>query len=428
MNTPGSATKVLTRAIVGQGVAYLLAVILARRLGVEGFKAYVVASALFIVMVTLAPRGFDKYALRLLPVLLDTADWGRARGYLGFGARRTLWSSLCIAFVTAISACFARGLHADTRFAIIVSCVSLPAGALVHFALEVLTALGRGVAATTIFRVVVPLVVLVSVGILSALSVPVSGAIAVGCWGVAWAVALAVMIMAIRRSAPPQTLQARSIEEASAWEIDARPFWIYRISLAVLGQAGVIVLDWLQPSASVVGAYAAAMGIASVAQVLATATNRVYAGQLSVLLEQRDFGTILRLRRKRLIWIAIPIAAYLGGTFGFTRELLAFFRPEFVEEGVVALRLLALTTAFIVLVALAPTWLKFRARNQAIYVTVASAAFTQIALLLLLVPRMGATGAAAAYAIAMCGMYGNFARLARRELTLMKRRALPQTS
>jgi O-antigen/teichoic acid export membrane protein len=73
-----AAKQVSALAITGQALAYLLAVILARRLGVEGFKAYVVASSTFILLVMLAPRGFDKFTLRLLPVLLDRGEFARS--------------------------------------------------------------------------------------------------------------------------------------------------------------------------------------------------------------------------------------------------------------------------------------------------------------------------------------------------------------
>ncbi|WP_233853246.1 polysaccharide biosynthesis C-terminal domain-containing protein [Paraburkholderia sp. HD33-4] len=121
------------------------------------------------------------------------------------------------------------------------------------------------------------------------------------------------------------------------------------------------------------------------------------------------------------------IRVVLGAEGGLTRELLALFRPEFADAGIVALRVLALSAAFIVLVAMAPTYLKYRGQNRAIYASVATAACVQVALLLLLVPRMGATGAALAYAIAMCGLYGNLARVARRELRQMQNQAAPQT-
>ena len=61
----GRATRLAMLAVAGQSVAYLLAVTLARQLGVDGFEAYAVASAAFTLMVMYAPRGIEKYALRL---------------------------------------------------------------------------------------------------------------------------------------------------------------------------------------------------------------------------------------------------------------------------------------------------------------------------------------------------------------------------
>jgi O-antigen/teichoic acid export membrane protein len=84
------------------------------------------------------------------------------------------------------------------------------------------------------------------------------------------------------------------------------------------------------------------------------------------------------------------------------------------------LRILSCATAFIVLFALSPTYLKFRRLNQSIYVNVAVAALLHILLLVFLVPRWGPTGAAVSYAVAMAGMYGNMARLARREFTALR--------
>ena len=90
------ATKLAIFAVGGQSVAYLLAVVLARHLGVDGFEAYAVASAAFTLMVMFAPRGIEKYALRSLPALLERGDWEYAAGLLRFGLRRTLGTSLLL--------------------------------------------------------------------------------------------------------------------------------------------------------------------------------------------------------------------------------------------------------------------------------------------------------------------------------------------
>jgi O-antigen/teichoic acid export membrane protein len=196
----------------------------------------------------------------------------------------------------------------------------------------------------------------------------------------------------------------------------ARPFFVYRLSLALLGHTGVLALDALQPSAAAVGAYAVAMGTVSLTALLATATNRTYARRLSILLERRDFASLQALRRERLRWLLPAVAVFVVLSFAFTREVLVLFRPEFAEVGVLPLRVLAVSTAFTVLLSLAPTYLKFRQRNRSTYAAVGSATATQGVLLLWLVPAHGATGPALAYAISMCAMYGAFAWMTHREL------------
>jgi O-antigen/teichoic acid export membrane protein len=410
--------RLATLAVAGQGIAFVLSVTVARSLGVDGFEAYAVASASFILMVTLAPLGMEKYALRVLPALCARGDWSDARAFVRYGLRRTLISAAVIALAVGTWAWWVRDFSATTRLAVLISCVSLPAGALVHFGLEVLSAVGREVRALALFRVAVPLMTLALVGLVLASPVALSGALAIACWGIAWMLALALMAREFRRGAPPALFQAQTRDENNKWARESRPFLVYRGALGLLAQAGVIALDLLQPSATAVGAYAAAMGTAGLAVVLATATNRIYSRRLSILLERREFEKMRALRRDRLKWLLPALCIYLLVVISYPRELLTLFRPEFVEDGVNPLRLLAVAIVFCVFFALAPTYLKYRRRDRATYILVASATIAQGLLLVLLVPHYGAMGAAIAYAASTCGMYGAFAWMAHSELGL----------
>ena len=407
-------------AVSGQSVIYFLTIVLARQLGVEGFEAYAVASAAFTLMVMYAPRGTEKYALRSLPALFEREDWAHAGGFLRFGLRRTLGTSLLVGSVVYLWVHFYSNYPPLTKLAIGVSCLSLPTGALVHYYVEVLSANGRDILATAIFRVAVPITTLVLVGLLLYGPIEVSGAMAVGCWGVAWTLALAVVVSQVRRVTPTQVWTAKRIEERSTWTREARPFLIYRISLALLAQVGVITLDRLHPSAAAVGAYVAAMSTASIALVLTTSTNRFYSRQLSILLEKQNYAGVLELRRDRLRWLVPVMAIFLATIFFFGREILGFFRPEFVNEGLTALHLIAVTTAISILFSLAPTYLKYTRRNRAMLRIVAGAAAIQMILLVLLVPYFAATGAALAYSVSMCGMYLVSSRIAHREFAILR--------
>ncbi len=416
----GRAAKLAILAITGQGVAYLLFIVLARRLEIEGFEAYVVASAAFTMMIMFAPRGIDKYALRLLPAFFERGDWARARGFLRFGLREIFWTSVFVATLVGVYVTFFSEAPSATKLAIGVSCLSLPTGALVHYGVEVLSANGRHMLSMAIFRVAVPTTTFVLIGLLLFLPLELSGAMAVACWGAAWTLALVVMAIETRRTTRPEVWRADPTEEARTWRAAARPFWFYRISLALVAQVGVIALDILQPSAVAVGAYAAAIATANLPLVLVTSTNRYYSRRLSILLEQRDYAGVLEVRRERLQWLLPAVVLFLALVFGFGREILGIFRPEFVEEGVTALRLLAIATATSMLFALAPTYLKYVGHNRFTLGVVAVAAAIQILLLALLVPHFAATGAALAYAVSMCGMYLVFAGMAYREVVLLR--------
>lgn len=416
-------TRLTALSLAGQAIAYVLGIVVARHLGVEGFEAYVVASAAFILMVTFVPQGLEKFSLRLLPPLVERGDWAAHRAYVRFASWRILLASVLVGALVAAWALLAPGFSRDARIALLISCLSLPVGALVHLALEVLTGLGKPFAAAMIFRLVVPALVLALVGLTLAWRPAMPAPWPIAAWGLSWCVALALMAWQIRRALPSgfaSPLPERAAISCPEWISSARPFWFYRVWLAVLAQAGVLALERLQPSASAVGAFAAAAATASIAQVLATSTNRVYASRLSVLLERRDFGTIVKERDERLRWLGVPLLAYIALAWLFARPLVAMFRPEFAEEGALALRLLACGTAISIYFSVAPTYLKHSGQGRELYRHVAIGALVQLGLLWWLVPRFGATGAATASLVATVVIYGNLARLARRELTALE--------
>jgi len=417
----GSAAKLAATAIVGQSVAYLLAIVLARRLGVEGFEAYAVASAVFTFMVMFAPRGIEKYALRLLPALFERSDWSHAGGFLRFGLRHILFSSLLVATAVGTLVLWFSDISRATKLAIFVSCLSLPAGALVHYGVEVLSARGRVVMATVIFRLAVPTMTFLLVVLLLLSPFDVSGAMAVACWGAAWVLALVAMVVSMRRVLPPGIWRTPHTEQTSTWLAEARPFWYYRISLALVAQAAIIALDGLQPSATAVGAYVAAIATANLPLVLVTSTHRHYARRLSILLERRDFAGVLDLRRERLQWLVPLLILFLAAVFGLGREILGVFRPEFVDEGFAALQVLAIATATSMLFALAPTYLKYAGHSRATLATVGGAAVVQVILLIMLVPGFAALGAAIAFSVSILGMYLAFAWMAYRELVQLRK-------
>jgi O-antigen/teichoic acid export membrane protein len=401
------STQLVAIAIAGQLAAFAFALLMARRLSVTAFEAWAVAASAYLLLVSLAPLGSEKFALRLLPPRFDRGDRACVAAYLGFAGRRTLVVAVAAAAVLAAFALAAR--DGEVARALIATGLALPAGALAHVGLEVLSAAGRPVLALVLVRLLVPGLALGLALVALGLGVPVTGARAIGFWGFGWVVTLALTVAALRPWLPPRR---PAPDIARDWAREARPFLVYRAALALLAQSGVLALERLGPPGSV-GAYAAAMSVATLAAVFATATNRAYGRDLALLLERQESAGIAALYRARLRWLAPVLALFLGLVLLFPAPILTAFRPEFVAAGTAPLRILAVTTAFTVLFALAPTVLKFRRQRRTTYAVVAGAAVVQGLLLLVLVPRWGATGAALAHAAAMTGLYATFAWLGR---------------
>lgn len=402
------SSQLVAIAIAGQSLAFGFALLMARRLDVAGFEAWAVAASAFLVLVSLAPLGSEKFALRLLPPRFEGGDRDDVAAYLGFAGRRTLGVALVAAALLALPV-LAGGGDRDMARAVLATGLALPAGALAHVGLEVISAAGRPLLALLLVRLLVPGLALAAALAALAAGVTLSGAQAIGFWGLGWLVTLALILGVLRPWLPPQ---APAPALARDWAVEARPFLVYRLALALLAQSGVLALELLGPPGAV-GAYAAAMAVATLAAVLATATNRAYGRDLALLLEQGDSAGLAALYRARLRWLAPALALFLAVVLLFPAPILAAFRPEFVAAGTAPLRILAATTALTVVLALAPKVLKYRRQRRTTYAVVAAAAVVQGVLLLLLVPRWGATGAALGHAAAMTGLYAAFAWLGR---------------
>jgi hypothetical protein len=127
--------------------------------------------------------------------------------------------------------------------AILVTCLSLPAGALCHFGVEVLTATDRPALAMLLFRVLVPFVALCLVGLAMLSPAQLSGAHVVGAWGIGWLVTLALLALALRASALSGLWRARPTGDHARWRAEARPFLAYLLAIGGM-YAAFAVIAW----------------------------------------------------------------------------------------------------------------------------------------------------------------------------------------
>lgn len=411
-------------AVVGQLFAFSISVLLARHLSVDAFEAYVVAAALYLLLLALAAQGLDKYALRLMPGKFDRGQWQLAGDYFVFALTRILVGAVVVGILAAIWAREVREFPPGTLRAVYVSCATVPVGVLVHFLSAVLSATGDCVRSAATTLLLVPAVTLALIGIGVAASLEMSGATSIACWAAGWLVALVVVGRWVHLAWTGPRSRISDSAVTPPWRQDAFPFWFHRLAMGVVAQIAVLMLDWLQPSAAATGAYAAAMSLATVAAVLAVSTNRMYGREFSILMERNEYPAIYRVCLHRLQWLLPTLGVFLLVTLLFAPQLMKLFRPEFALEGTAALRILALTTATTVVLGVAPTYLKYQRQSRITFVALGACALLQVGLLLALVPRLEATGAAIAYMLSMLLMYGYLTSVALRQLR-RRMRGLP---
>jgi len=215
---------------------------------------------------------------------------------------------------------------------------------------------------------------------------------------------------------PAHLWQAGGSAADPSWSREAVSFWVHRIAVAAMAQASVIALELLAPSPLTVASYAAALATISPAIAMIAATNRLYARQLSIGLERGDADALSELRRARLRWLVPIVIVFAAGAIAFAPALMGLFGSDFVAEGVPALRILAAAAALSMILALAPTYLKFTQQQAPLLWSVVGAAVGQLLLLAILVPRQGATGAAIAHGVTTVALFGTQALIAHRSL------------
>jgi O-antigen/teichoic acid export membrane protein len=395
-------------ALVNWGLFYGLTVFLARSLDTRGFHDYSVAVATVMLLTSIASLGLEKYALRILPAAFEKGQWGIARGFVRFSIRSLLLTSMIAGLLYAgIRVLAHRGTLAEL-WPVLVGVAVVPAVALAQMFIEVLASSGEVVRATLFYRLLFPVAVLVLIiGIGSRTSGLTATGAVLGYAG-AWLITLAVLWGQARNRIPAQVWSAEAQTEPRSWLFASAPFLVHSVMMTQFASLGIIGLEFVGRGEKSVAILAACMQTGSFVVLLATATNRYYSPLGSVLIEREDFAGIQRLILERWRWLVPVTLAYFMGIVLFGRQILGLFGPGF-SDGYPALVWISGGASVSVILAMAPTYLKFVRRNHTVLGITAVAAAVNFGLILLLGPEYGATGAAVAYAISLGGMAVVFA-------------------
>ncbi|MFV1964477.1 MAG: lipopolysaccharide biosynthesis protein [Pirellulaceae bacterium] len=389
-------------ALANYGVFYAVGIMLAHWLGASAYGDYCVAVASVTLAAGVSTLGLEKYALNILPAMLARESWPAIRGFWKVSQAVVLLASALIIFtVLGIEALLGVDLarHAEAR-----ALLFLPAISCVLLLVEITTAHHAYVLAAFVYRVLLPIVLVLLLCGWAHISWPVTAPQAATCYGVAWVLTLVVIHGVARRSMSTQVWATPARYQPVKWVSGSLPFMVQSLLMTLLVQAGVIVLELVRPRDPEVAIYGAVAQTGAAIVLVATSTNRFFLPQLSVLIER---GDVAEMRRKQ--WSRLLVMGALCGTFLlicllFGRSILGWYGEAF-RTGYAALCVLAAAGSLSTLLALAPYYLQFVGRHRLVLSLTGCAALVNIGLCFALAPRHGALGAAVAYATSLTGMY-----------------------
>lgn len=393
---------------------YVTNIALARKLSLRDFDDYSVAVSIVTVLSTVATLGLEKYALRCLPVYRERGDWHYAAGFWHFSLRTIIPCSIALTLMLSVSLEIVLAhRHGEAHLAVIVLAAFLPVITSVLYLVEVATATGAQIQAVVIYRFLLPasLFVLVQLADLFELSGTAVGV--AFCYGVAWFLALIAVAHLVGDSMPQEVWRAEPSMLHRKWLRRSAPFLFNSWMLSMIASSGVIVLEILFTSQSVVGTFAVAAQTGTFIVLLANTTNRFYLPLMSLYMERHDRASMQHLMWHRLMVIGGLAALFVSAVLVFGRDILGWFGPSF-RSGYSALCVLAIGASVNALFSDAPYYLQFMKHERDVFVTTGIAVVVNLTLTVLLGYRFGAVGAALGYSVSMGLLFGTQRLLASR--------------
>lgn len=404
-------------SLVNYFALYALNLLLARNLSLDEFNDYNVGVSTLLLLAAVAPLGLEKYALKIIPVHTRHQEWQRLRGFLRFaiGIATLVSVVLSLTFDTVLESILAlrhEGWH--IAIPLIVGC--LPMLSIFFVLLEVATANGAAVVAASLYRVVLPLLLLgFNIAVWQS-PFALSGFSAGWCFALAWLCVTLGMWSIASATLPAEVKGASPTYEKFSWLIESTPLLINGLLLSVITHVGVIILKLSTNFHDEASIFAVAMQTGTFVVLLTTSTNRFYLPQISMFLDQRDQQGLIRLRGQRLLIIGTMAVVFVVLVFLFGRPLLGIFGERF-KEGYAATCVIAIGASISTTFSLAPIGLQFAGYHRLVLKCTTLTAVLSVALCAILANLYGTLGAALAYAVPLSLLYLYLAVVAFRQLT-----------
>jgi O-antigen/teichoic acid export membrane protein len=387
------ATAVLQ--VVSNGLGFVIAVLLARLLGQGNYGTYTFALAWASFLAIPALVGFDQFLVRGIALYEVRHEWPLMKGLLRRANQIVLLTSVSIAIVgCAVSLLWLSG---SLQGSFCVAMVLVPVTALTFLRQGAMRAFGRVVSGQFPEYIVAPLLILTFVGILALMG---GGALtsvsALGAYVVGTAVAFVVGAVLLRRALPAELRPERPAYATREWVWASVPIMFINGVWMTNRYVGVIVLGTLD-SAQATGVYGVVEKGAALIVLVHFAVNMPLAPAIARLHAQGDYvgleHTSERMARAATL-VSLPVCLAFAV---FPGIYLSIFGPGF-QTGAAAMTILALAQLVNAATGPAGNVLIMTGNERPAMWATAGGLLVNLVLGIALVPLLGITGSAIAFA------------------------------
>jgi O-antigen/teichoic acid export membrane protein len=384
----------------GAAVSLLATVVLARALGTAGFGAYAYAIALVALLSIPAQFGIGTLLMRFCSAYQRGEQWGLLRGLLQWANRAVLITSLSFAAGAAIViALFPRLLPEGGHAAVWLALLLLPLVTLGELRAASLTGLHqywKGQVPEMLVRPGGVLLIVAAVR-LARPNATFTAAEVMVYYIVASSVAFALGAWWLWRTLPAAVREAEPEKDVPVWRRTGRVLTVSRGGGMILNRIDLLFLGALA-SASAAGVYRSASALASLIAFGLLAVNAVAGPNFSRLHADTDLAEIRRtliLATQLSLACAVPI---VGVLMVFGRDIITVVYGRPFVDAYAPLILLALGQLFNAATGPVGSLLVMTGQERWNMIAVITALAIVTPAYLVLVPRFGAAGAAAAAA------------------------------
>jgi O-antigen/teichoic acid export membrane protein len=407
-----SATFLLR--VANAGLALVLQVALARWMGVHEYGLYAYAWVWVLLLSGLGGAGLASASQRLLPEYRQRDDLPRLRGFLLGGSLISFGISGVLAGLAGLWVVYGPGIHPDLRLPLLVACACVPFFVALDFGEGVARAYHWALTAFMPAYFFQPLIILLIAGgaflagvlLDAALLMWISLGSIIACW-------LGQLVL-VRRRLRSGVPAGPRLFDTRRWMAVAWPLLMLDGCYLLLTYVDVLVLERFEPPEEVARYYAATK-IMAVMSFVAFAVQAASAARFAEYHARGDHAALERFARTAARWMLWPSCAAAAVLLGLGEFLLGLFGETF-EQAYILLPLLG--TGLLARAAAGPAeqLLAMTGHERAGAWIAGAALLVNLVLNLLLVPVIGAIGAAIGTSIALAAQAILLMALAKRRL------------